>query len=626
MLQTIRSKTAGIVAKALFILLLLSFAVWGIGDYSFLRQTNDVAIEVGNVEIRADRLSQEYQREVERLRRTFGQFDPELARQFGLMDQVVDRLITETVFDLETDRLGLVISDDVIRTQIANNQSFHGPTGQFDPQVFQQVLFANGLNEVTYTQMLRRDLARTALIESLAMGGRAPDILVDRMYRHREERRIGETVLVPASAMEDVGEPDEAALKSVYDDNTERFTQPEYRKLSVLRLSAEDLVKTVRASEEQIREEYEVRLPELRVPERRDVEQMVFQDEGAANAAAAKVAAGTPFVDVAREAANQTPEQTTITGVVRDDLVPPLADVVFSAAQGAVVGPVKSPLGWHLFRIVAVHAGKEPTLEEVREKIEAEVAQRLAANAAYDASVTVEEALAAGETVEEAAGKVGVEILRIAAVDARGLDPDGKPVTTLIGAPEVLQAAFQTEPTQTSQLIETRNGAYFIVRVDEVTASRVKPFEEVHAELIELWKQERRNEAARKRAEEIAARVNQGETLEAAAAAFKLKPQTTAPVRRDGRADQGNVPSEVTAQLFVLKAGEAGVAPAADGFHVVRLANIKPADPAADADGVARLKAQLGAQIGNDLVQELGAALRARYGVTIHRDVIDRLL
>ena len=91
MLQAMRSKAAGIVVKFLFSILVLAFAVWGIGDYSFLRKSDPTAVEIGNVKVPASQLDQQYRTELDRLRRTLGQIDPETARQFGLMDQVIQR-------------------------------------------------------------------------------------------------------------------------------------------------------------------------------------------------------------------------------------------------------------------------------------------------------------------------------------------------------------------------------------------------------------------------------------------------------------------------------------------------------------------------------------------------------
>ena len=625
MLQTIRSKTAGLVVKILFIVLVASFAVWGIGDYAFLRRGEEVAIRVGDAKITPEQLSIEYRREVDRLRRSFGQFDLEMAKQIGLINQVVERMVRDTLFEKEAARLGVVVSDDVVRARIAANPAFHGLGGAFDRNMFQRVLYENGYNEGQYVQLLRQELARAAVIDSVVAGSRAPDVLVDRLYRHRNERRVGETIFIPNSSIEVVGEPDDAQLKSVYDENPERFSEPEFRALSVLRVGAEELAPKIEVTEEQLKEEFHNRIAEFRVEEKRDLEQMLFADEDAAKAAAAKVASA-PFVDVAREVANQTPEQTRIDGARKVDLVPELADPVFALPEGGVTGPIKSPFGWHVMRVAKIYPGKEPNLDDVRGTLRDAVARRLAAAAAYDAAVKVEDAMGAGASLADAAAKAGLAVVKIDAVDARGVNPKGEVELTLADTPEILQAAFQTPQGQDTQLTEARNGAYFIVHVDNVTPPRVKPIDEVKAQLLDLWKADQQSAGARKRAEQIVERIAQGKTLAEAGAEFNLKPETTPPTRRDGSADETRIPGEVAAQLFAAKPGDLGVVPGRDGHHVVRLVDIRLADPSADGEGFERLRATLGQQIGGDLVSELATALRERYTVSIDSRVIERLL
>lgn len=624
MLQTIRSKTAGIVVRVLFLLLVASFAVWGIGDYAFMRRGEDVAIQVGDVKVTPEQLSIEYRREVDRLRRMFGQFDLELAKQIGLMDQVVERIVRDSLFEQEAKRLGIVVSNEVVRQQIAADPQFQGPGGGFDRNLFQRVLYENGYSENQYVQLLHQNLLRSAVAEALSAGARAPDILVDRLYRHRQERRIGEILAVPDSSITVTGEPDEAQLKSVYDANSEKFSEPEFRALTVLRLGVEDLIPTIEVTEDQLRDEYQQRIADFRVPEKRDLEQMLFSDEAAAKAAADKVRGGVPFADVAREA-NQPAEQMRLDGVQKTDL-PELADAVFALPEGGVAGPLKSPFGWHVIRVAKIHPGKEPTLDELRDRLKEDIARRLAGNAAYDTAVKVEDAISSGATLAEAATRVGLKPVTLPAVDARGFNPKGEAEPSLAGAPEAVQAAFQTPQGQTSQLIETRSGPFYFVHVDGVTPPRVKSLDEVRAQVVDLWKAEQRSAGARKRAEAIVEKFAQGKSLADAGAEFNLKPQTTPAVRRDGSGEEGRVAGEIATQLFSMKPNDVAIVAARDGHSVVRLTEILPADPAADPEGVERLRATIDQQIGGDLVAEMAQALRERYPVTIDPAALQRLL
>lgn len=626
MLQAMRSKAAGVVVKVLFAILILSFAIWGIGDYAFLRQGDPTALKIGNATITASALSQEYRNELERLRRAFGQLDPEMARQFGLMDQVVQRLVTRTVLDQAAENLGVRVGDDVARSRITGDADFRTAGGEFDRARFQQFLFQSGMTEGGFVNLFKREMARSIVTDAIAAGARAPDALVERLYKHRNEKRAGEMVIVPAASFGDVGTPDDAQLKSIYEDNRERFTAPEYRALTVVRVGPDEVQAQIALTDRQVEDEFRARQGELRIPERREVEQLLFTDEAQAKAAQAKITGGAAFAEVGKET-SQSPEQQQLGLIARDDLVPELADVVFGLSVNQVSAPAKSPFGWHLFRVTKVEPGHEPKLADVKERLTRDLRQKMATDAAYEYATKVEDALAGGTPLDEAAAASGVPVVKVAAVDLRGQAPDGSPVPALAGAREALSAAFETASGRETQLIEGSGGVWFIVRVDGVTPSAVKPLAGVRDEAIKLWQQEKRDDAARERAEKILAELNGGKSFAAATGPFNLAVTAIAPTPRSSGFDpRAAVPQEVSSRLFALKPNEAAVVVGRDGAYVVRLTAIVPADPAADAAGVAQLREQLQQQLSNDLIGGYAEALRQRYGVQIDQSVVDRIM
>ena len=628
MLQAMRSKAAGVVAKVLFSVLVLSFAVWGIGDYAFLRRDDPVAIKIAGVEVKASKVQAEYQQELERLRRALGgAIDPEFVRQSGLIDRVVDRIVEQALLDRSAAKLGIAAGDDVVRARITSDPAFRGPTGQFDRFVFQQLLTQNGYNEQRYVETLRRDIPRSLVLESVAAGVRVPDLLADRIYRHRYEKRSGETVFVAAGAFADVGKPTDEQIQQIYEENKDRFTAPEYRAVSVVKVGAEELLGAVKPTEEQIREEFEARSSEFVVPERREVEQILIADEGAAKAAYDKIKGGADFLAVAREAANQTPERTKLGLYTRGELPQELSDAVFALGEGAVTEPIKSDFGWHIVRVAKVEPGKDARLDEVRERLAQEVAQRLAADQAYETAVKIDEELTRGAQLADAAKKHGLAMTKVEALDARGMGPDGAPVAVFADATDVVQRVFETAAGAVEQLVESQSGGWYIFRVDQVTPSQLRPLEDVHSAAIALWEAQQRDAKARERAEKILARVKAGATLEAAAAEHGLKPDKIPPAIRTGESEAGaRVQADLAGRLFGLKPGESTLAPTRGGYHAMRLVDIVPADPAADKVALERVRGELRQQMANDLVSEYGAALRERHGVEIRREVIERLL
>ena len=98
MLQLIRSRVTSIFVKALFALLIASFAVWGIGDIFLGSPTGKAAIEVGTVEITTAEVLDEF----ERVRRTTGlQMTAQEAAEIGLLEQVMNDLANRALFIAE---------------------------------------------------------------------------------------------------------------------------------------------------------------------------------------------------------------------------------------------------------------------------------------------------------------------------------------------------------------------------------------------------------------------------------------------------------------------------------------------------------------------------------------------
>src|SRR3712207_5939438 len=119
MLQAMRSRAAGWFVKVLFLILIGSFAVWGIGDIFRGRGASNTVAEVGDVKISGTVLDREFRQEVNRLRRVFGgQLDAEQARNLGLLERSLQTLINGTLQDLAARDAGLFVSDDMIRRRI----------------------------------------------------------------------------------------------------------------------------------------------------------------------------------------------------------------------------------------------------------------------------------------------------------------------------------------------------------------------------------------------------------------------------------------------------------------------------------------------------------------------------
>jgi peptidyl-prolyl cis-trans isomerase D len=626
MLQAIRSKAGSLIVKILFALLIVSFGVWGIGDIFRERSAAETTVaSVGDINIQADELQIAVRREMARMSGLFGgNFGTEQAKQLGIVDSVLNRIVGSDLLDLEERRLRLLVDDQVVRSAIIANPAFRNSTGVFDRNIFTNILAANQLTEDRYVSLLRREIARSNLTGAVAGGAVAPTQLIDPLYRSRNEKRIADTVLVAGEKMTGIAEPSEAELQDFHAKHEDLFRAPEYRGFSALIMKPDDIAGGIEVPESKLHDEYQARLDEFQTPDRRQLEQILVSDEAKAKEAEAQLATGKDFAAVAKDVADESGDAITLGWVKRDEMPAGLADAAFALKEGEVGKPMQSPLGWHIFKVTGVEEGATKPFEAVREQIAKDVAHEMAADELYKRSNEVEDALAGGSTLDQVAAKFNLKEVKVAAVDLDGLDPKGTAVP-LTNAPEILRVAFNTDQGQTTRMNETTDNGYFLLHVDNVQASVVKPLADVKERAKELFLADKRNAAAEARAKEIAAAVTQDKSLASVAADNQLTVTTTPAVTRKS-GSQPNLPASVVAKMFELKPGESAVSGGADGWYVVQLKTIEVPDPATDAAAVGQVADQLTDGIRGDILAQFEKALRNRFPVTIRQQEIDRLL
>jgi peptidyl-prolyl cis-trans isomerase D len=624
MLQAIRSKAGSFVVKALFVLLILTFGIWGIGDIFRSRSTDTPVATVGDHSIRADELQTALRRAVEQLSARFGSaIDLQQAKQLGLIDQTLGQLIDRSLVDQEVARLQLDISDDLIRGVITANPNFRGSDGRFDRGLFNALLAANRLTEEQYVALLRHDIPRNDLLHAVTAGAAAPKAMVDLLYRYRNEKRVADIVSLPVAAVGDVGQPSESELKSFYEAHQDLFRAPEYRGFTLVSLSPSDIATDIEIPETKLKEEYEQRQDELQLPERREVEQILAPSEEKAKEVETALAGGKDWREVATTIAGQDPDTIDLGLMKREEMPSALADIVFELALNQPSEPVKTPLGWHILRTVKIEPPVTQTFEQVKAKLEADLTHQEAVDRIYKVANKVDDALAGGTTIEDAAAKFGLKTTAVAAADAGGHDVEDKPVVLPVASNDVIKLAFATNEGQTSRVTETSDGAIIVLRTDKVIPSAIKPLDEVKEKAVAAWQADKRHQVAVKQSEELAAAVKPEAKLAAVATERGLKAATSPPfTRRPGRDDP--VPPALVGKLFAAKPGEVVTASDVTGSFVAQLDEVQRSDDVSST-ATADLSRQIAAGQQAGLGEEFTQALRARFPVEIHREVLDKL-
>ncbi len=625
MLTAIRKHTKSWIAKILAGLLVASFAVWGVNDMvSIATSTSSTVFKVGNTEVEIPDVENEVRREINRLRPVLGsQFGIEQARALGVIESVLQRQINDMALLLAAQGLGVAISDELVRQEIRKNPAFQS-LGSFDRQRFQQVLYNNRLTENGFIALTRRQMGRDQLLSSFS-AVTAPKMLVESVYRHRQEKRIAETINISDQAQAGIPEPDRATLEKYHKANAARFTAPEYRSLAVIRLEAAELAKEISVTDKELREIYEAREEDFTTQETRQVLQMIVADEITAKRARKRLSQGQKFADVAKEVANMDADTIDLGRVTRTGLpFPELAEAAFSLKEGEFSAPLKSPLGWHLFQVTGIEQGGTKSFKKVQGDLRKAVALEKAIDGLFELANRLEDFLGGGATLEEAASQLNLSVVKIAAVDKNGLDQSGRRIETLPGG-NFLNVAFGTGEGEDSALTETGSDGYFVLKVDGITPPALKPLDSIKAKVTKAWKAESRAEKSKESAEAVVAKLNSGTSFDVIAGEMRLSFKTSPAITRQPENNDSGLPQALTAKIFTIKPGKAVMARSVNGYTVARLKKIIPAEPIKDQEGVKSLSGQIGDSLEVDLFTQLAAAFRNQFGVTVNRQTVNSL-
>ena len=625
-LDRLRQGAAKTVGLILVGLLVVSFAVWGIADI-FTGYGQQTLIRVGDTEITA----QDYARAQQDVLRSMSQqagrsLSLQEARAAGLDTRVLERLIGGAAVDTHAKHLGLGISDDALLAQITKDPGFQDGAGNFSPLAFQAALRNIGMTEAGYLYSLREQNLRRQLLVTVGEVANSPRALIDAMNQFNEERRILKYVLVPKSAAEAVSAPTEEDLKAYYDNHHAKFTQPEYRKVGLIAVTPETVKDQLNITEDDLKAEYEIKKDTLGAPERRHVQQIALPDIEAARKAHEKITSGTDFVEMAKEL-GLTETDIDLGTVARKDLADPtIAEEAFKLEKDAVSEPIEGKLGGVvLIRVTEIEPGKIPSFEEAKEDLEKGILKDRASGAIFDMHDKVEDELAAGSTLEEAAGKLKLEYQVIDQVDREGRKPDGSTVT-LPAQKDLLNGIFATDAGIENDPIDARDEGVIWYEVLGVTPEQLKPFDQVRDEAEKDWRaDETRNQVA-KLAQKFVSQLSSGsKTLEDVAKELDTEVLPTSALKRDDITV--NVLPPAVSQAFALPKGGFGSAVSGvdEGRIVFKVDEIVE-PPAVDERAIKQLNSRIGLLLSEDTIAEYFSALESRYGVSVNQQALAKLV
>jgi peptidyl-prolyl cis-trans isomerase D len=601
--------------------LIISFGVWGIADI-FKGFGQSTLAKIGRTEISTEQFRQLYTEKLQQIGRQYGRpLTMDQARAFGLDRQVLQQVIAEAAFDDNARQLGLGQSDAQTMRMIYSDPNFKGVSGNFDPARFQATIRQVGYTEQRYIADQRRVSLRRQIANTITAGLEPPKTLIDALVRFQSEQRTIEYVKLEAAQAGAIDQPSPEALAAYFDDHKTQFRAPEYRKISFVVITPEEIGKWATVSDEDARKIFEERRDKLSTPERRQVSQMVFPNVDEAQAARGRIATGLSFDDLAKER-GLNPSDIDLGVIAKSAMIDPaIADAAFSLAPNEVSQPVQGRFGTALVKVGKIEPGVQPSYESAAPNLKREIAAERARAQVASLHDKMEDERGGGASVLEAAQKLGLTAVTIDAVDRSGRAPNGQPVSGIPQGLNVVMQAFSSDIGVDNDPIQF-GGGYVWFDVLGITPSRERTIEEVKGQVEARWRDDQISSRLRTKATEMVQKLNQGGKLADEAASLGLKVDTAAGFRRD--ATVPGLPASVIEAAFRSPKDSAAQAPGAGGgdWIVFRVTDVTvpPVDLA--SDDIKKLKETLLRGLSDEQIAEYVTKLESQIGATINQSAL----
>ncbi|WP_284176913.1 SurA N-terminal domain-containing protein [Rhabdaerophilum sp. SD176] len=632
-IRTASSKWLGrLVLTVIMGFLIVSFAIWGIGDI-FRGGVNRTVAKVGSATINADEFRAAYNTELQRIQRQVRRVvTSEEARAFGLDRGLLNRQIDELALTEQARKLGLAVDQLTVMRSITEAPEFK-TGGIFDRARLADALSQAGLSEQAFVQRQTDLLLRQQIFNGLAGGMAGAKALGKAVHQFRNEERNLDVILVPVDKVPAAAEPDEAALKAFFEERKAEFRTVETRKVSIIQVQPADFAASLVITEADLRAYYDRQVIAGRFgsPERRQAQRVLFDSEDEAKAAAAKLAGGMTFEALLAERKLSAADVDLGLKTAAELTDAALRDAVFKTAEGQLSAPVKDPFGFVLVRVLKVEPARVTPFEAVRGQIEGDARMdKLQSDPSIKAQVDglfrkIEDQRIAGKSLAETAQAVGARLVTLAALDRQGNDGNGNRVP-VPGGTETINAVFASDIGLDNEPLQGRDGGYTWYEVNAVEPARDKNFDEVKDQVRTRLLADRRDKALAEFMTGLFKRVEEGATLAAISQELGLPVQRFAGIRRNAR--EATLGASGVERAFAGPVGKPVSALAGDGTSRALIvpvdATLLAHDPAQDvASGLER---QISTGLAEDLMAQYIAALRKSVGVSINQTVLNQAL
>jgi peptidyl-prolyl cis-trans isomerase D len=494
------------------------------------------------------------------------QIPPQLESLYA--SQILKQLIFQKEVDYEAKRLGITVSDkeraDRIKQYLPT--AFHGDTFVGMDAYAREVQTRFQLAVPVFEELVRSGLIEEKFRKLLTDGINVSPAEIEQEFRFENEKIKVDYVLAKPDELAASITPDDAEIKSNFEANKAKFQIPDKRIVRYGLLDLGQLRQNTVVTDEELRAAYQANLQQFQVQNRVHAEHILFLTTGKTDAEVveikktaegvlAQAKKGANFEDLATQY-SQDPGSKTKKGdlgwIVQGQTVPEFEKAAFSLDQGQISDLIRTQYGFHIIKVLGKETAHTKPFDEVKDQLRTPLLlQKVDQQAAAIADKMSSEIRQSNRvTLDDLAQKYHLAVADTHPVAAN------EPVLELGNSQAVKDEIVRLRIGELSLPLRTDRG-YVVLSLKQVLPAHPANLDEVRDKIVADLKQQKADQLAHSRVEDLSKHVRAGEKFDTAAKALGLDPQLSDLFSRSGSVP-GLGSGKLLASAFALNPGAVG--------------------------------------------------------------------
>ncbi|MBI1327174.1 MAG: hypothetical protein GC136_05985 [Alphaproteobacteria bacterium] len=563
MLQKMRSGVASAIFMGILVLATGGLVLTDAGGFFRGGLTSNTVARFGSEKMNIQNFDHQLRRYLQQSGMT-----PEQAYSLGVVDQFLNTEINRTLLDQYIYKLGLRANDEVVAKNLSGMLEPVVQQGITKKEGLKRILEAQGIDEHTFIEGMRIDIVRdyfTDAFSTLPVSTK----LQKELAAVQSQSRVLKLASFNDSDVKIEQQPTDEDLQAYYETIKSSFATPAMRSGTIGYFSPETLTKNISVSDEDLINYYKENETRLKKPEKRKLQQALLDDVATAEKVAAAVKEGKTLAEAVEDVTKSKSAFLGEASYEKSILPAELAESVFTAKPGTLIGPVETPLGVYVVNLVDILPAKAPEVAELRKNHEIALKNDKAATQYYDMVADIETRLQGGESLNEIAKHFDMKLDRFADATPADVEAGKLKVTGFkAGASFLRTMIFPEEESGAYSVNALPDGSTVFVEVTKDVQAGFKPFETVKQQVADSWLAREKHAANIVKVQALVPQLEKGETSLDKVAAGKTRTVTIQRGKNDGLAEA------LRSRAFMMSSGEYAVVPDDKGVTLVKVESV----------------------------------------------------